>query len=334
MGDVKYRFACDENDTILDITKIDSNYRKEHSFRCIGCGQRMKANFCKNKANYFSHNGDSCSSETYLHKLAKRIIKERFNKSDSFEIAYRQTEVCDRFQSCCFFEKEICSNIVLKKFNLKDYYTLCEEEKHVKGFIADLLLSNTIRKEDDSILIEICVTHPCTDEKINSGLRIIEISVDSEETIRKLKYSDISEINNSIRFHGFKREVKNKVPINKRIIQKISLYPNERIDKIPFGCYCNYMQIENNNNNSIAEIYVPNFKEFSYAHALVVLRENGMELKNCILCEYYKRYDNHSLIHSNCMNWRRADKCSNYKENRRMIEKLLSELTGKYILIK
>lgn len=43
MCTVRYHFAYDENDSIIDIDNVSSEYRKEHDFHCISCGALMTA---------------------------------------------------------------------------------------------------------------------------------------------------------------------------------------------------------------------------------------------------------------------------------------------------
>ena len=106
MSKIKYQYAYDENNNIIDIKDINQEYRKEHTFHCIACNGKMKANFCKTKTDYFSHYGDSCSSETYLHELAKKVFKEKFEKNKEVFLEYEQYDLCSNNKTCIF---TICS---------------------------------------------------------------------------------------------------------------------------------------------------------------------------------------------------------------------------------
>lgn len=57
----------------------------------------------------------------------------------------------------------------------------------------------------------ICTTHTCSDEKINSGIPIIELKLDSEATIQWLHKTNISEIlkKTSGNIYNFKAVQKN-----------------------------------------------------------------------------------------------------------------------------
>lgn len=73
-----------------------------------------------------------------------------------------------------------CSRLDEKTVDLKKYLTVCrlEETVHVDDdrFRADLLWSNPNNSKND-ILIEIKVTHECTQKKKESHKRIIEFEV-------------------------------------------------------------------------------------------------------------------------------------------------------------
>ena len=129
-----------------------------------------------------------CSGETYLHKLGKRIIKERFYNSEHFNISYPVTIACDN--SACALRHERCKEDNLPhEVNLKEIYDTCKEEVSINGFVADLLLSSSKNPNIPPILIEICVSHACEEEKRNSGLKIIEIKIKDETDLDKI-FSD------------------------------------------------------------------------------------------------------------------------------------------------
>ena len=97
MCTVRYHFAYDEHDSIIDIDNVSSEYRKEHDFHCISCGALMMARLGNEKAHHFAHKGgESCGSETYLHKLAKLMLKRKFDNSQSFVIEYTLRIKCSR----------------------------------------------------------------------------------------------------------------------------------------------------------------------------------------------------------------------------------------------
>ena len=155
MCTVRYHFAYDEHDSIIDTDNVSSEYRKEHDFHCISCGALMMARLGNEKAHYFAHKGgESCGSETYLHKLAKLMLKRKFDNSQSFVIEYTLRIKCSRNQSCPFYRKERCHDIIMGKYDLKEYYDTCMEEQQVGNYRADLLLTKSTRKDRAPVSIE------------------------------------------------------------------------------------------------------------------------------------------------------------------------------------
>ena len=98
--------------------------------------------------------------------MAKKLIKEKFENSEKFEISYPITYICQ--ETNCQFKSTPCEDrSQVCKYDLKQYYDTCTEETEINGFIADLLLTNSKSPNAAPILIEICVTHACEDEKRN-----------------------------------------------------------------------------------------------------------------------------------------------------------------------
>jgi hypothetical protein len=71
-----------------------------------------------------------------------------------------------------------------RDFDLTRHFDGVQEEAAVSGFVADVLL--TSNQNDEKLLIEVTVTHRCEQEKIRSGLRIVEVSVSNEDQIGSL----------------------------------------------------------------------------------------------------------------------------------------------------
>lgn len=86
---VKYSYCINENNQLVHIKEITNETRHNHKLLCLECGQEMVANLGTKKAWYFSHKANTaCNGESYLHKLAKRKIREKFLSSDSFPIIF------------------------------------------------------------------------------------------------------------------------------------------------------------------------------------------------------------------------------------------------------
>ena len=170
MPKIKYHYALNDNGGIVDITDVDKENRKVQRFVCINCGEEMIAKLGEIKVRHFAHKSETpdCSSETYLHKLAKLRLKEKFYSSESFEIAYWQEVKCSDKSSCPFFKEEECKEKKLKSFDIKKYYDTWQEEHRADSFIADLKISSSLNPDLPPVIIEIYVSHKCSMPKKES----------------------------------------------------------------------------------------------------------------------------------------------------------------------
>lgn len=175
----RYRYAlCNEH--VVNIDEVTKESRKSSKFTCLGCGHEMVAVLGEVREHHFRHkNNENCSNETYLHNLAKKRIKEIFDSNEHFHVLYAAANSCEHFDSCPFHR---CKKEFKWPLDLKEYFDTCEIEKGCGGFRPDILLTHS-EHPNRKLFIEINVNHPCSDEKLNSGSRIVEIDVVSEQTI-------------------------------------------------------------------------------------------------------------------------------------------------------
>lgn len=218
MADIKYKYAYTEEKVLICIDDILPEERKSHKYYCISCGQELlpRALQSKKVTPHFYHKEEvECSGETYLHKLAKKLIKAKFDSRQPFAIKYPVTIEC---------EKDSCNLVTVKctrhedyVLNLYDYYDTCTEEVSYGGFVADLLLTNSQKESRQPLFIEIYVKHRCVQKKIDSGLKIVEIYFKSEESILKFIEKEIidikelqrdSRLSSYIKLYSFKRTIK------------------------------------------------------------------------------------------------------------------------------
>lgn len=324
---IKYRTAFDADGNIIKIEQVTNKHRKINKYYCIGCGDEMKAALGQKKQHYFSHkNNCNCSSETYYHNLAKRILKHRFDSSSLFVVKYFVQNACPKATLCKLKDHhnwESCSSVVLKSINLKDYYNTCEEEVGYKGFKADLILTHTDYPNRDPLFLEVAVSHNCSPEKINSNIRIIEIKVQNEvdayrEIIENegeyLKESNIIKSREEdlppIRFYNFKRksydEGTNQLSLFYLFQDKDGRCYATCKSKVISCSEINSVHI----NNSLLEVTleeedIPEGYEFDlYDLGMALASERGFDVKSCIICKNFKFFNSRTqrILHpSICM---------------------------------
>lgn len=194
---IKYSYAQDKDGQILHI----SNAIRGECYTCLGCKEPIRPRLGKIRRQHFYHPKAECNPQTYLHSLAKVYICDWFNQSTEVWLEVPTHKICKQMNTCAFFNKDKCKKTIEQRthYNLKRYYSeaILEQSytKDGKRFVADILLKrkdNGGRKDDEPMFIEIAVTHPCEDEKIASGIRIIELYIKQEEDIPAIVNSSFS----------------------------------------------------------------------------------------------------------------------------------------------
>lgn len=310
MRDIKYHYAKNENGDIVDISDVNEEYRRCHRFFCISCGEEMVAKIGKIKARHFAHKVDTenCNNETYLHKLTKLRLKEKFDSNESFEVAYWINRRCSNINSCVFSKDSVCEKRELKIYDLKQYYDICEVESKEDKFIGDLKISSSKNKNLPPVLIEVCVTHECTLEKKESGIKIIEVYIKDEEDIINLLSNRIAEDKDydsdiylkskkdkdKCRFYGFKRDIDSFVlDVRTDDISRFVLYESG-LSHLSKNLYCSEYTCKVYP-NSILEINIDgnyNVGTSLYKIGNVISLSLGYNVKTCSLCKYRKEnYD-------------------------------------------
>lgn len=204
---MRYRYASNEHGEIVDAKALDrATWTRGERLACAGCGGDVVPVLGKLKARHFRHIHTAerqCSRETYLHKLAKRIVADSFQSALKDGRPYWLTLQVPR--ECRHWEKEfgfVCEcQPGYRRFDLTRHFDEVSVEAGVEGFVADVLLSS--RKTGQKLLVEIAVSHECTPDKIASGLRILELRVDAEDDLTSLT-TGLDPTKNAHKCHNFK----------------------------------------------------------------------------------------------------------------------------------
>lgn len=356
MNKTKYSYCLDENKNLIHINNVSVENRHDHTYRCLTCGQEMIAKIGKIKIPHFAHSVDTaCDGESYLHKLAKIRIKEEFMSSDSFPITFIRDIPCQEFNQCPCCTDYYCINkdvsilSDLKKWKGKIVYNDCQEEIPIDNFRPDLLLSCKENPQRPFVFIEIYKTHESNEQKISSQYRIIEtMRIRSEEDIDDIIYRGFVEGENC-KTHNFKPQLpsirKSDIPITRFV-----LFGNGGAIVIPAADYkilCDKLNqkfyqhsvIELNMSRSgydIWELCEANNTLDSYQTGLVYLTKKGMDIRNCILCKFYK-FNEWQNTHV-CIRYKSlgeeyhfpkqttAKNCPQYEKNPVLLNHTLSEL--------
>lgn len=335
-------YAVSESGVLVYIN--DAHNSKENCF-CPHCGCRMLKRCGNIRAWHFAHDyryinevEKECSYESYLHSFAKLRLKQWFEESKSIILHYKQLIGCKHAQNCIWMKSgDECFRLDEKTIDLKEYLTICklEETIHVDGdrFRADLLWGNPSNSNND-ILIEIKVTHECTQKKKESHKRIIEFEIHSEEDVENIVTTDIKESDN-IRFYGFspKSIVDEAIP-PRYLLSKFIYY---RTGKAFAGSECDCQTFRNRSRCALLEVTVDNSSYVQgisygrfYNSGLVLAKNKGFNVKNCYLCNHsHYDYDEEKLtcdFNSNELHKAtQALSCSKYMLNEDFYQKILND---------
>ena len=298
-GTIKYHYAQDGTGTLISVEDVCPEDRNKHRYTCLGCGAEMILKAGKVKARHFAHkiNTEHCGAETYLHKLAKRIVKRKFESGGKFEIEYIQTVRCADADTCPFYNELLCKNDVYKSFDLRKFYDTCEEERSIDGYVADILLSDSTGKYSEPVLIEIHVSHKSTEQKVKSGLKIIEIRVSDEEDVNTLSEGSFKESRRdgdegNAHFFGFRRDAVKLEPLSCRYISKFILFESGKTF-VQWRNTCREA-MRHHESKSVLELLIESvdfnvkYQIGVYGIGYIVAVEKGYDVRTCAMCRFHR----------------------------------------------
>ncbi len=344
MAEVKYQYAYDENGQLVSINDYTKGSSKLHSFKCISCGDILLPRAIGSehrKAHFYHKSNDKCSGETYLHKLGKLLIKKKFDNSNEFIISYLATKKCNK--KTCRLRNIECSFREHVKIDLKEYYDTCSVEVNYKGFIADLLLTSSKDSDIQPVFIEIFVSHACEEDKLKSGLRIIEIPISSEQELRELEEYEVLEEpwflekrKKGIKFISFKRELEYQMESD---IYRYILYSEKDEENYFTKIKCKDAghKLLRNSQIELNLVNVSNCMEVNEYHALIWLSKNKF-LRRCNLCKFFyaTQYEHNAYCRLSKKhgtpkypNMNHAERCRSYNISK--IDDFIGNNDGTYI---
>lgn len=193
----KYRYAYDGDQKIVDIWDVPPPSDGTSTFyTCIACGTALIAKIKGEKREkHFAHRTRvTCSEETYVHRLAKQTFFDVYSHclttNEPFLIVLSYPRMCDKFVKILGHRCNL--GTLYKAHDLTQYYDGIKLEQRDDSFVPDVLIFST-QNPDRKIYIEIAVTHFLSEEKRKSDHRIIEIPIEDEGDIDKIRGRKLSE---------------------------------------------------------------------------------------------------------------------------------------------
>lgn len=300
-GDVQYPYADVGAPELLHISKVNQDNRKGFKYTCPYCKNTLRPRLSRgSRRSHFAHNpGECCDQDRYIHSTAERLLKEKWDRNEPFEITFGVRTVCSRFTTCfysqaykhqCFFHKP-------ETFDLKKYYSTCLVEKKYGEFIPDLCLIDETGKHEP-IFIEIWSKHKNSEKKAESDYKIIEIRLRTVADLENLPKHPITESEN-VTFNHFKTLKKEPEAEDGPELMKYTLFA----DSLKSYVDTKYVSCTNYNTKhhakAILEIVgvkndfytVNHFRKYCNAIAI----EKGCDIRSCYLCRQYGE-DKSSLV--------------------------------------
>lgn len=330
--DFGYALKSDKK-TLIHIDEVNEEMRHD-GFFCLSCEEELVPVLGKKRRHHFRHKEKNpnrqCYYESYLHKLAKKILLLRFQNNDKFNIILTTKNTCKFVNNCAFN----CPKVYPNSTNLKEYYDTATEEGVYDDYRADVLLScSDSSKKRCPVFLEIYVSHSCTQKKLDSRNKIIEFYIQSETDACQLFKMDFSDFNPKIHFYNFRKECAHKPMLKDRV----SLVKDEtEIKRIEDKVVCIDCQEEYTMyDNSIFDIiYKDNFDANTKNNWFIALSALKVGLKCCTYCVgyqqchmlfYLKGYKNFDPLEvaSICSNFKLSGKCENYLKEKGVLNKVI-----------
>lgn len=317
-------YALDSHDELTEI----KDGRDGETYRCPYCRHEMIMKRGKVRQWHYAHkvNHEDCSYDKYLHTLAERMISDWFNRQEAIFLTLDTTARCDRKGQCPFHSEESCRKIEQVRFDLKQYYPDCILERGFNGFVADIFCNNK-KLQSAPIFIEICVTHKCTEEKINSGIRIIEFVIQSEEDILNIINSAEIQEGEKVRLYNFKPKETSSDKVE-RHFQKFMVFASGKCHLERYDCTCRTYR------KGVYEISVADDLDlpFWYDMGAAKAYADGVLQKNCQLC-FFRGESSYGTI---CKKYKKCGKpqfcsdndatqCQEFSVNRAFVRRELAK---------
>ena len=304
--EIKYKYAIDQSNELVSIDSIKQEDRDNSQFYCLSCHHLLTPVLGQKRQHHFRHLEEiECNGETYLHKLAKLLFKQKFEHTDAINIHRTKHVFCSYIENCKKTkDKSRCNRFEDTIINLKSYFDSCTIEKGYNGFIADILLEST-KSVVPPLMVEIAVTHPCSIEKIESKTPIFEITIKNEDDVINMFHGNILDGQE----YNFKEFIsKSKGPLNIELyIQNFILYKSGKYfsDYISKKCteqiYPDYRALFQclvyTDSSTYEDSIIRSETDVTLDQFIAIAQKSGFDIKNCNLCKFCKKgfYDSFKI---------------------------------------
>lgn len=300
----RLKYAIDTTGKLISVDDVPNG--KKCGCFCPACKEPLMAKNQGNKrVHHFAHqSGTECAYalESMLHLLAKEKIRDAFFGKNEFWIEFEYRSYCLNHKKCKFLRYDDCYVSQKQRFNIKQFYDSCEQEKPYDNINrrSDLKIFSSTNPERSPIYLEFCVTHASDSAKLHSGNKIIEIYLNSEEDVCRLiehgiiettcnsndEYIEIEYDTPPVVFYGFKKEDHRNPSVSSEIIFiRHILYQSGKMRC--FRDTCNCKKLVKSQSPSLFEICVHTADSFNIGEHLRYIAYQRFKIPNCMLCKNY-----------------------------------------------
>jgi len=190
MSEMQHRHALLPDLSLIDVLTLPVGMPKRErpqGLTCPGCGRPVRPRLGEKRVRHFYHSEEdrsfSCSGESYLHQAGKKALAE------AVEALIREGRPLTLLHPMGVRHVTLSwDHHVLRERHEPAERSLPTAGAEVRvergeiGFVADVRMQNGAFV----LFLEVAVTHPCSPEKIASGLPILEFVITSEEDIERM----------------------------------------------------------------------------------------------------------------------------------------------------
>jgi len=268
---------------VVDIEGADRERRGE--YRCLSCGEALISVIGDKRRRHFRHKiiSPACSVETYLHEIGKQLFYDTYKSCLDGDGDFQIELLCPRVCDYCARKGPCDMSPRPSVFSLTQYFKEIHLERPDGDFVPDLLL---VSESGEKLYAEIAVTHCVTRDKISSGVRLIEIRIESEEDLSLIRSRKLGRDARVRVFNfdpkpiggDFRTECTQDVAVfilnsnGSALIKPMKWWEYERAPKEKW---------------SFHEIVGPRSSGDRFRAELEVAYLDGYKVRNCFLCRYH-----------------------------------------------
>jgi hypothetical protein len=195
---VQYEHAKNIDGKPIHISEVNKN--EKIRYFCIVCDKELIPKTGDINEHHFAHKNKNidCSKEKYFQLLGKMLFLEIYNKCKHEKIPFNI-----KIKDQCINEDILCKKNNYSIYNLLDYFENIEMGYQYDFLISDLKIFN---EKNESLFIVTYYFHIINQNNDYGNNRVIEIKIKCEDDFKNIKNKLLSEENENIIFHNFKRK--------------------------------------------------------------------------------------------------------------------------------